>query len=396
MYSLLHARRLTLVILFLSVSATAQVPGDLELESLNISISNPLAVRNAGDGSGRVFIVERGGTIRIYGEGSGLLSTPFLDISASVDTFFEGGLLGLAFHPDYASNGHFYVNYTRDGSGGDSLTTVIERFTVSAGNPDVADPASGREILTIGQPAGNHNGGDLHFGPDGFLYIGMGDGGSNSGTAQDNTTLLGKMLRIDPCDTTSCASGYSIPASNPFVGEAGLDEIWASGLRNPYRWSFDRDTGDMLIADVGSGSREEVDFEPAGSSGGLNYGWNCREGDISGPGSCSGSFVDPVMVYPHTDGNCSITGGVRYRGCIGGLEGVYVFSDYCTGKIFFGSEQSPGDWSFSEWDDLSGNVLGFGEDESGELYVTLGSDVLRFNSESSCTGSTVFMDRFEQ
>ncbi len=371
----------------------AQIPGDLMLNSLGVSVSSPLALRNADDGSDRLFIVERNGTIRIYIEGTGLLPTPFLDIITDVDTFFEGGLLGLAFHPDYVNNGYFYVNYTRSGS---PLVTVIERFTVSM-DPNEANLASREEILTIAQPAGNHNGGDLHFGPDGYLYIGMGDGGP-SGTAQNTANLLGKMLRIDPCDTPTCGNpAYDIPATNPFVGGPELEEIWSIGLRNPYRWSFDRETGDMLIADVGSGSREEVSFEEAGSSGGLNYGWNCREGDIAGPGGCSGTFVEPIMVYPHTGGNCSITGGYRYRGCIQGLREVYVFGDFCTSRIFLGTEDSPGNWSFSEWDNLPGsfNLWGFGEDESGELYVLHASSVFRFESASDCDTGLIFGSGFE-
>ncbi|MEM9553421.1 MAG: PQQ-dependent sugar dehydrogenase [Acidobacteriota bacterium] len=375
--------------------AGAQPPADLQLNSFLSGVSTPLALRHAGDGTGRVFIVERSGTILIHDPVSGLQGTPFLNITAEVDTFFEGGLLGLAFHPDFPSTPYFYVNYTRDGSGGDSLTTVIERYTVPGGTPNDADETSAVEILTVGQPAGNHNAGDLHFGPDGFLYIGLGDGGASSATSQNTSNLLGKMLRIDPCDTTTCAQGYTIPPDNPFLGSSELDEIWAIGFRNPYRWSFDRLTGDMFIADVGSGSREEVSFEAASSAGGLNYGWNCREGDIGGPGGCSGTFVDPVMVYSHTGGNCSITGGFRYRGCISGLRGTYVFSDFCSARIWFGTEDSPGVWSFTEWDNLGGSVFGFGEDEDGELYVLQGSDVLRFESASDCDTGLLFRDGFE-
>jgi Glucose / Sorbosone dehydrogenase len=379
-----------------AAAAVAQPLGDLMLTSLGVGVSTPLAVRNAGDGSGRLFIVERDGTIQIYEPGTGILGAPFLNIAADVDTFFEGGLLGLAFHPDYASNGYFYVDYTRTGTGGDSLETVIERFEVSAGDPNDADESSRVEILTIGQPAGNHNGGDLHFGPDGYLYIGMGDGGASSSSSQNTGLLLGKMLRIDPCATPVCGTpAYAIPPDNPFVGGPEREEIWDIGFRNPYRWSFDRETGDLIVADVGAGSREEVDFETAGSPGGLNYGWNCREGDIAGPGGCSGTFVEPIMVYPHTNGNCSITGGFRYRGCIQGLRGVYVFGDYCTAKVFFGTEDSPGVWSFSEWDDLGGSLFGFGEDEDGELYLLQGGDVLRFESASDCVLGAIFSDGFE-
>jgi hypothetical protein len=391
-------RRVLLSLILLaaaSMPVAAQLPLDLALNALPISVSTPLAVRHANDGSERLFIVERDGTIQIYQPGVGLLGSPFLDIVALVDTTFEGGFLGLAFHPDYASNGYFYVSYTRTGSGGNPLETVVERYEVSAGDPDDADEGSGVEIFSLPQPAANHNGGDIHFGPDGFLYFGLGDGGASSATSQNVNNLLGKMIRIDPCATASCPQPYAIPASNPFVGVAGLDEIWSLGFRNPYRWSFDRQTGDMLIADVGAGAREEVDFEPAVTAGGLNYGWNCREGDIPGPGGCTGTFVEPVMVYPHTSGNCSITGGFRYRGCIPGLRGTYVFADFCTAKVFFGTEDTPGSWSFNEWDDLSGSVYGFGEDEAGELYLLQSSSVLRFESPSTCQADEIFADGFE-
>lgn len=391
----LSSLAIALAILALTSPSWSQPPGDLQLTDLGISVSTPLAVRHADDGTNRLFVVERDGTILIYQPGVGLLGSPFLDIISEVDTFFEGGLLGLAFHPDFDQNGYFYVNYTRDGTGGNSLETVIARYEVSAGDPNDADETSAVEILTIDQPAGNHNGGDIHFGPDGYLYIGMGDGGSSSSTSQNTSQLLGKMLRIDPCDTATCTPPYTIPPDNPFVGGPELEEIWGIGFRNPYRWSFDRTTGDLLIADVGSGSREEVSVEPEGSAGGLNYGWNCREGDIPGPGGCSGTFVEPVMVYPHTGGNCSITGGFRYRGCIQGLVGTYVFADYCTAKVFFGTETAPGTWSFSEWDDLSGSVFGFGEDEEGELYLLQGSSVHRFESASDCLAGLIFADGFE-
>jgi hypothetical protein len=378
-----------------TVPVVAQIPGDLQLTSLGVSVSTPLAVCHANDGTNRLFVVERNGTVQIYQPGTGLLGAPFLNITSLVDTFFEGGLLGLAFHPDFATNGYFYVNYTRTGSGANPLETVIARYEVSAGNPNDADESSAIEILTLAQPAGNHNGGDLNFGPDSFLYIGFGDGGASSATSQNLNNLLGKMLRIDPCDTAVCAQPFTIPASNPFVGIAGLDEIWARGFRNPYRWSFDRMTGDLIIADVGEGSREEVSIEQAGSAGGLNYGWNCREGDIAGPGGCGGTFVDPVMVYSHASGNCSITGGYRYRGCIPGLRGTYIFADFCTAKVFFGTEDTPGNWSFSEWDDLSGSVFGFGEDEDGEVYLLQGSSILRFESASTCEAASIFSDGFE-
>lgn len=376
-------------------AAAGGIPGDLQLVDLGIGANVPLAARHAGDGSERLFLVEREGRIRIYDVASGqLLAGNFLDISALVDTTFEGGLLGLAFHPNYASNGYFYLNYTRSGTGGSALTTVIARYQVSAGNPNLADAGSALQILTVEQPAANHNGGDIHFGPDGHLYIGMGDGGP-SNTAQNMTSLLGKMLRISPCAASSCAQPYTVPADNPFVGTATPEEIWSVGWRNPYRWSFDRETGDMLVADVGEGQREEVSIEGAAATGGLNYGWNCREGDIPGPGGCSGSFVEPAMVYDHGGGRCSITGGYRYRGCIQGLRGTYVFADFCSRQIFFGTENSPGNWSFTEWDTAAGNVFGFGEDQSGELYLLQASNVLRFESATDCVPSSIFDDSFE-
>ncbi len=390
------SRRFTLfaVLLTLAAPVVAQPPGDLQIVNLGITPnSTVLGVRHAGDGSGRLFLIERDGTISIVDDGT-LLPTPFLDIESDVDTFFEGGLLGLAFHPDYATNGYFYVHYTRDGA---PLVSVIDRFTVLPGNPNVADLGSREEIFTLAQPAGNHNGGDLHFSPvDGYLYFAIGDGGASSSTSQNQNNLLGKIMRIDPCDDPGCVIPYEIPADNPNVGQPEPDEIWGSGLRNPYRFSFDRTTGDIFIADVGSGSREEVSFQPFDSAGGENYGWNCREGDIAGPGGCSGTFVEPVMVYTHGGGNCSISGGYRYRGCIAGFQGTYVFGDFCTGRVWFGTEDTPGNWSFSEWDDLSGSVYGFGEDEDGELYIARGSSVYRFESPSSCTLPTeIFEDGFE-
>ncbi len=394
MLSLLRSLTILSLLAALTPPVSAQPPADLELNSLGVSVATPLAARNAADGTDRLFIVERNGTIQIYQPGIGLLGAPFLNIVSAVDTNFEGGLLGLAFHPSFATNGYFYLNYTRTGSG-NPLETVIERFEVTAGDPNDADEASGVEILTIGQPAANHNGGDLHFGPDGYLYIGMGDGGASSATSQNTSNLLGKMLRIDPCDTPACPQPYTIPPYNPFVGGPERDEIWGIGFRNPYRWSFDRETGDLLIADVGSGSREEVSFEAANSPGGLNYGWNCREGDIAGPGGCSGTFVEPILVYSHAGGNCSITGGFRYRGCIQGLVGTYVFADFCSGRVFFGTEDSPGSWSSVEWDNLPGSVYGFGEDEDGELYLLQGSDVSRFESASDCIVAEIFSDGFE-
>lgn len=394
-----------LCVLFLTVAAlaglqsvAAQIPDDLELVDLGAAVDSVLAIRNAGDGSGRLFLVEREGTVEIFVEGVGVLGTPFLDIETDVDTTFEGGLTGLAFHPDFATNGYFYVYYTREGTGGDVLETVVERFSVSAGDSNDADETTRREVFTLGQPAGNHNGGDIHFGPDGYLYIGLGDGGASAATAQDNEDLLGSMLRIDPCDDPTCAVPFTVPASNPFFGDDPITElIWASGLRNPYRWSFDRKTGDMFIGDVGQSTREEVSFQAAESLGGENYGWPCREGNIAGPGGCSGSFVAPIITYATHEGppenrTCTVVGGYRYQGCIYDLRGTYIYADYCAARIWFATETSPGSWSSSEWDDLNGRIFGFGEGEEGELDVSQGDEIFRFESETGCP---IFEDDFE-
>jgi len=384
-----------LTIISVNNPATAQLTNPV-FTPIGGNFSTPLGVRNAGDGSDRLFVIERAGTIRVIDPSDESTSTLFLDITAKVDTFFEGGLQGLAFHPDFQSNGFFYVNYTADGSGGDSLTTVIERYQVSALDPNEADAASAEEIMTIGQPAGNHNGGDIHFGADGFLYIGMGDGGASSYTSQNTTNLLGKMLRINPSVEATVTTPYTIPASNPFVGTATSDEIWAIGFRNPYRWSFDRDTGDMLIADVGQNSREEINFEAATSVGGLNYGWNCREGLISGPGGCSGTFVDPIFDYTHSGGRCSVTGGYRYRGVEHTWSGSYLYADYCSAEIFVATEDTPGVWSSTTLVELSGNVsvYGFGESEDGRLFYTSNNSVVEIN-DADFNDDIIFADGFE-
>jgi len=339
-------------------------PSDLMLQQVALGYTDPVVVTGARDGSDRLFVVEQQGRILIVGGGV------FLDISNPVDsTGNEQGLLGLVFHPDYSNNGFFYVNYTHDPEGSGPDVTRISRFEVSVGVPDVADPSSETIILDFEQPASNHNGGDLHFGPDGYLYIATGDGGGAEDTfqnAQDLGSLLGKLLRID-VDT---GSPYGIPPTNPFVGQGSpREEIWAYGLRNPWRFSFDRLTGDLFIGDVGQTQVEEIDLQPVSSAGGENYGWSCMEGDLEvNFNPCDGRpLTAPILVYNHNLG-CSVTGGYRYRGSITAFRGVYVFGDFCTGRIWFASE-SDGVWSADEWAGTDISISSFGEDEDGELYV---------------------------
>ena len=354
-------------------------------------IAFPADIQNARDGSGRLFFVQQTGQIRVRKNGA-MLPTPFLDVSdlSSDPTVLgngERGLLGLAFHPDYRNNGYFYVNYTRNPDG----ATVVARYSRSAIDPDVADAQSAVELLTIAQPYANHNGGALRFGPDGFLYIGMGDGGSGNDPqnyAQDLTSLLGKMLRIDVNATTGQLP-YGIPPDNPFVGspQPGVRaEIWAYGLRNPWRFSFDRVAGDLFIGDVGQGAREEVDFVRAGTAGGMNFGWRVMEGtqctNLGGGPPCNDpGFTPPIVDYDHGQG-CSVTGGYAYRGravpelivanppASGQLfSGVYVYGDYCRGTIWRISATATGGVSNSVLLPSGLLITTFGEDEDGELYV---------------------------
>lgn len=353
-------------------------------------LAQPVYITHAGDGSGRLFIVERAGRIRIY-QNDTLLDQPFLDITGrvrSVDS--EQGLLSAAFPPGFALKKYFYVYYT-DING----DTVVSRFYVR-GDPDQADPGSEQIILQQDQPYPNHNGGQLHFGPDGFLYISLGDGGSGfdpDQNGQDTSTLLGKILRIDvepdypepisqparvfiPQLLTSpdktAPPAYTIPANNPFIGQAGYrEEIWALGLRNPWRFSFDRLTGDLFIGDVGQNNWEEIDFQPSGSPGGENYGWRCYEGDQAlYPTECTGlSLTFPVATYAH-DLGCSVTGGFVYRGAaVAELFGKYIFADYCSGS-FWSLEKQGQDWISSSLPDTVYRPTSFGEDEAGELYFT--------------------------
>lgn len=378
----------------------------LTTERVASGLSLPVYATHAPGDSERLFIVEQHtGRIRILNLNTGVLqsaASPFLTVSG-VSAGNEQGLLGLAFHPNYQSNGFFYVNFTTN-SGGNR--TRIRRYTVSA-NPDTANPGSAFEIMTYTQPFANHNAGWIDFGPDGYLYIPTGDGGSACDPgqrAQDITSqMLGKILRIDvdgddfPADATK---NYAIPAGNPFVGITGDDEIWAYGMRNPYRCSFDRVTGDLYIGDVGQNAREEIDFQPASSAGGENYGWDCREGTacantvssqcVGTTNGCNCSTVnsvDPIYEFTHSGGNCALIGGYVYRGsAISGLQGTYFCADNCSDQIWSfvydgvsvtnfenrTAELDPATFSIT-------SISSFGEDAAGEIYICdlLGGEVFK-------------------
>lgn len=360
--------------LFCMVAAgLAQEDAAPSIEVFATGLNSPVDIKNAGDE--RLFVVQQTGSIRVVqGDGS-VNDTPFLSLDVN-DSGSEQGLLGIAFHPEYASNGHFFVNYIR--SNGD---TQISRFTVS-NDPDVANAGSELSILNIPQPFANHNGGCMQFGPDGFLYIGLGDGGSGGdpgNRSQNPGTLLGKILRID-IDNPSNGNNYGIPSDNPFVGVTNtLDEIWALGVRNPWKFSFDALTGELWIADVGQNEIEEINKEN-GTVGGLNYGWRCYEGNS--PFNTSGCPDDSVLSFPFVDyshtGNgafkCSVTGGYVYRGDdFSGMQGLYIFGDFCSDEI--GTVDSDGNLSF--FDTSPGGLSSFGEDVNHELYVAgLGAGII--------------------
>ncbi len=383
----------------LAGSAPEAQAQNLEAVLVESGLSSPLYMVSPPGDTARQFIVEQNsGLIKIRKNGA-VLATPFLDVGAISAGGGERGLLGLAFHPDYFVSGAagermFCINYTNN-----SGNTVVRSYLANAGNPDVADAGSFNTILTVTQPFSNHNGGCIQFGPDKFLYIGMGDGGSANdpgNRAQNLGNLLGKILRLDP----TIAAPY-VPASNPFVGVTStLDEIWSIGQRNPWRFSFDRLTGDMWIGDVGQGQREEVSFEPAGIAGGLNYGWRCMEGTrctgLSGCTCNAPNLVLPVDEYTHAGGNCSITGGYRYRGtAMPNFVGRYFFADFCSDNI----------WSIA-FDDMTGiasdrvsheadiglpgnvNIASFAEDADGELYIVdIGGRIYRIQEE--CAGTSM-------
>ena len=395
------------------VLALGPAPGTAQpvsVERVAAGLDRPVHLTAPPDDFGRAFIVEQfsGAILVLDLDTRTVAATPFLTVGG-LSTANEGGLLGLAFDPDYAMNGLFYVAYA-DTTG----TTRIERYQVSPGDPDLADPNSAQPILSLPQPQDNHNGGWLGFGPDGYLYVAVGDGGGQDddgvghtagiGNAQDTSNLLGSLLRIDvggddfPADA---GRNYAIPASNPFVGGTGADEIWAWGLRNPWRPSFDRATGDLYIADVGQGSCEELNVQPATSPGGENYGWRLREGVIATPSGGVGGprptgAIDPFFDYPHAGATCSdppagftgrsVTGGYVYRGPVASLAGRYVFADFLTARLWsiVWDGSAPSTHDGTNYVDLRDHALdpafdpdvgsidlvaSFGEDAAGNLYV---------------------------
>lgn len=358
-------------VLALPLLLSAQMnPARIALHTWVTGLNKPLWVTHADDD--RLFVVQRQGVIKVITDSMQVAPTPFLDITAQVNSDqTEQGLLGLAFDPEYASNGFFYVYYI---AGSGSGTSRISRFHVSA-DPNVADPASEVILYTVPQPFWNHNGGCLQFGPDGYLYCGFGDGGSGNdpdGNGQNMGTALGSMIRMD---VSQHDSTFVVPPDNPFVGtQDTLPEIWASGLRNPWRYSFDRLTGDMWIGDVGQNTWEEVDFWPAGANSGPNFGWRCREGFVATPGvsqtgcAASGPFVEPVAAFNHTtQGWCSVISGYVYRGAsFPHLYGKYIFTDYCNGDFLtFGANYDVDTLLMT----TNFGYAAFGQDHAGELYV---------------------------
>jgi glucose/arabinose dehydrogenase len=348
-------------------STTASDSGvfDFGLELVADGLDQPVQVVDPGDGSGRLFVVEQPGRIRIVRDGQ-VVPESLLDITDLVGCCGERGLLSVAFHPDYANNGYVFIDYTdRNGD------TVVARYQVSTTDPNRVDVASAETILVVDQPAANHNGGLLLFGPtDGYLYIGLGDGGGGNGqNGQDLSTLLGKILRID-VDKTSDDLRYAIPPDNPFVDEPGArPEIWALGLRNPWRFSFDRDTADLWIGDVGSATYEEVDYQPVASPGGENYGWDLMEGTACRVDEGCDGFVVPVSGFDHDEG-CVVTGGYAYRGsALPDLRGVYLFADYCSGRVWGLVRDASNAWIRLGPVETGLRISSFGEDASGELYV---------------------------
>ena len=348
----------------------APEPARYRLHPVTGGLYRPIYLTHAGDGSGRLFVLEQNGRIRVLVDDV-LQAEPFLDITALVSrdstrAFSERGLLGLAFHPDFAENGRFFVHYS-DNNG----HTVLERYSLRPDDPTMVDPASRLPLLRVDQPFANHNGGEIAFGPDGYLYMGLGDGGSagdplNHG--QNPATLLGTILRLD----VDADQGYDIPPDNPGLTQNLLlaPQIWAWGLRNPWRFSFDRVTGELYISDVGQDRLEEVNVQPADSPGGINYGWRAMEGSLPFSGEPTASNMHPPSFeYDHSVG-CSITGGYVYRGLtLPELQGIYFYGDWCSGYLWAAWRDATANWQNILFRATGVQISSFGEDEDGELYV---------------------------
>ena len=412
-------RRRALATAVLSFGTAVAAGAAVTFTTLVSNVPNPTAFVDPPDGLPHRFVSTQAGRVQVWsGAAPGPVSGTMLDLSLDapvpaqrkVEAGGERGLLAMAVHPDYAANGYVYLYYTSrnwDGAGGIEVgDIVVERYTRSPGDPETFDPATAQIIVVVSHPDTNHNGGDLKFGPDGYLYVSLGDGGggcdSTAGSGQDPSQMLGKLLRLD-VDGPDAFPGnplrnYAIPPDNPFVGVAGLDEIWAMGLRNPFRMTFDRANGEIYIGDVGQDDWEEISYEPAGSPGGLNYGWDVFEGDghcFEGDAECTTPerFVMPVLEYSHGAG-CSVTGGFVYRGCaMPDLAGTYFYADFCSAFIRTfrgvagGEAQNTGERTgdIAPGGGLSiGSISSFGEDARGELYVTdlEGGEVFKIVPES--------------
>ena len=366
MRSRVHSHFLWARLCFASITflCTHALEASVALQQVVAGLSHPLALESPKDGTGRLFIVEQGGKIRIVKAGK-LLSTPFLNVSSLVSSGGEMGLLGLAFHPNYKTNGRFFIDYTRIKSG--QVQVVVAEYHRSSTNADVASTTA-KVLLVINTPFENHNGGQLAFGSDGFLYIGVGDGGGEgdpNGNGQKLSTLLGKILRIN----INSGTLYSVPSTNPFVGRTGVKpEIWAYGFRNPWRFGFDTSTGRLFIGDVGQDSYEEINI---GKSGG-NFGWSVMEGAHCFPigSSCSKTGkILPISEVAHPSAE-AIIGGFVYRGsAISGLAGTYVFGDFVTGVIWGLKQTSTGAWQRSTLLSSGRAISAFGRDNNGNLYV---------------------------
>ncbi|AUC81935.1 PQQ-dependent sugar dehydrogenase [Lacinutrix sp. Bg11-31] len=370
-----------LLFCFFSIFSFSQT---IELTQFANNFNDPVEIAHTEDD--RLFVVEKSGVIKILNNDGTVNATPFLNISASVGSGGERGLLGLAFDPDYATSGRFYVNYTDDSST-QTPNTIVARYTVSS-NPNIANTTE-TILLTIPQPYNNHNGGKLAFGTDGFLYISTGDGGSGGdpgNRSQNTNTLLGKLLRLDVSSTT-----YTIPTTNPYATTGGLPEIYAIGLRNPWKMSFDKNNGDLWIADVGQSSYEEINKSVGSGTPGDNYGWRCFEGanNYNNESSCPpmSSTKIPVSEYNYGNGpngfRCSITGGYVYRGSqYSNIIGKYLFADYCSGEIGLLTE-SGGNWTMSwQLPNINLSWVSFGEDNLGELYVVGGNAVYKISDST--------------